>query len=36
APETAFWRTDVAPLTAVDLSGRAGRWNVRTGRPLVG
>jgi broad specificity phosphatase PhoE len=36
APETAFWRTDVAPLTAVDLSGRAGRWNVRTGRPVVG
>ncbi|MER7975067.1 FUSC family protein, partial [Streptomyces sp. NPDC096080] len=34
APETAFWRTDVAPLTAVDLSGRAGRWNVRTGRVL--
>jgi broad specificity phosphatase PhoE len=34
APETAFWRTDVPPLTAVELSGRAGRWNVRMGRPL--
>ncbi|GAB2728048.1 histidine phosphatase family protein [Streptomyces bullii] len=35
APETAFWRTDVPPLTAVELSGRAGRWNVRVGQPLV-
>lgn len=34
APESAFWRTDVPPLTAVELSGRAGRWNVRLGRPL--
>ncbi|SNX56336.1 broad specificity phosphatase PhoE [Streptomyces sp. TLI_55] len=34
APRSAFWRTDVAPLTAVELSGRAGRWNVRMGRPL--
>ncbi|MFG3232297.1 histidine phosphatase family protein [Streptomyces antibioticus] len=34
APESAFWRTDVAPLTAVELSGRSGRWNVRVGRPL--
>jgi broad specificity phosphatase PhoE len=34
APESAFWRTDVAPLTAVELSGRSGRWNVRLGRPL--
>lgn len=34
APESAFWRTDVAPLTAVELSGRAGRWNVRLGSPL--
>ncbi|KUN19841.1 phosphoglycerate mutase [Streptomyces antibioticus] len=34
APASAFWRTDVPPLTAVELSGRAGRWNVRMGRPL--
>ncbi|NNN29712.1 histidine phosphatase family protein [Streptomyces sp. S3(2020)] len=34
APESAFWRTDVPPLTAVELSGRAGRWNVRLGHPL--
>ncbi|PWI13518.1 histidine phosphatase family protein [Streptomyces sp. Act143] len=34
APRPAFWRTDVPPLTAVELSGRAGRWNVRMGRPL--
>jgi len=34
APESAFWRTDVPPLTAVELSGRSGRWNVRLGRPL--
>jgi broad specificity phosphatase PhoE len=34
APESAFWRTDVAPLTAVELSGRSGRWNVRMGRAL--
>jgi broad specificity phosphatase PhoE len=34
APESAFWRTDVPPLTAVELSGRAGRWNVRLGHTL--
>ncbi|GAB7110767.1 histidine phosphatase family protein [Streptomyces phaeofaciens JCM 4814] len=34
APEAAFWRTDVPPLTMVELSGRTGRWNVRIGRPL--
>ncbi|MCX4767338.1 histidine phosphatase family protein [Streptomyces sp. NBC_01275] len=34
APESAFWRTDVPPLTAVELSGRTGRWNVRVGRTL--
>jgi broad specificity phosphatase PhoE len=34
APESAFWRTDVPPLAAVELSGRSGRWNVRIGRPL--
>ena len=35
APESAFWRVDVAPLSATELSGRAGRWNVRAGRPLA-
>ncbi|MFJ3222267.1 histidine phosphatase family protein [Streptomyces sp. NPDC086783] len=35
-PETAFWRIDVPPLTATELSGRADRWNVRVGRPLTG
>ncbi|WP_330174256.1 histidine phosphatase family protein [Streptomyces sp. NBC_01498] len=30
----AFWRLDVLPLTATELSGRNGRWNVRVGRPL--
>ncbi|MEU6375927.1 histidine phosphatase family protein [Streptomyces sp. NPDC046909] len=34
APESAFWRTDVPPLTVVELSGRLGRWNVRLGRAL--
>ncbi|MGN5377145.1 histidine phosphatase family protein [Streptomyces lasalocidi] len=34
-PETAFWRLDMAPSTATELSGRAGRWNLRLGRPLV-
>ncbi|MFE9611676.1 histidine phosphatase family protein [Streptomyces sp. NPDC006012] len=34
-PVTAFWRLDVAPLTATELSGRAGRWNVRLGHPLA-
>lgn len=34
APESGFWRVDVAPLTATEFSGRAGRWNVRVGRPL--
>ncbi|MEV5792501.1 histidine phosphatase family protein [Streptomyces sp. NPDC052192] len=34
APEAAFWRVDVAPLTATEFSRRAGRWNVRAGRPL--
>ncbi|OIJ68667.1 histidine phosphatase family protein [Streptomyces mangrovisoli] len=36
APDTAFWRTDVRPLTAVELSGRSGRWNLRLGSPLAG
>ncbi|WP_018548795.1 histidine phosphatase family protein [Streptomyces sp. LaPpAH-108] len=33
-PET-FWRLDVPPLTVTELSGRAGRWNLRLGRPLT-
>ena len=35
-PGAAFWRLDVPPLTATELSGRAGRWNLRLGRPLGG
>ncbi|WP_405833510.1 histidine phosphatase family protein [Streptomyces sp. NBC_01176] len=35
APESAFWRVDVPPLTATEFSGRSGRWNVRVGRPLA-
>jgi len=31
APHEAFWRVDVSPLTAVRLTGRAGRWNLRMG-----
>ncbi|MEV0220653.1 histidine phosphatase family protein [Streptomyces sp. NPDC050704] len=34
APESAFWRIDVPPLTATEFSGRDGRWNVRVGRAL--
>ncbi|MFI6550247.1 histidine phosphatase family protein [Streptomyces prunicolor] len=34
APGPAFWRLDVPPLTATELSGRAGRWNLRLGREL--
>jgi broad specificity phosphatase PhoE len=34
APERAFWRIDVPPLTATEFSGRSGRWNLRAGRPL--
>ncbi len=34
APLAAFWRLDVPPLTATEISGRAGRWNLRIGRPL--
>ena len=33
APAPAFWRLDVRPLTVTELSGRAGRWNVRWGSP---
>ncbi|MEU8827714.1 histidine phosphatase family protein [Streptomyces sp. NPDC048636] len=34
-PAATFWRLDTAPLTATELSGRAGRWNLRCGRPLT-
>jgi hypothetical protein len=33
-PLSVFWRLDVPPLTVTELSGRAGRWNLRLGRPL--
>ncbi|MFJ9692356.1 histidine phosphatase family protein [Kitasatospora sp. NPDC101183] len=33
-PAAAFWRLDVRPLSATELSGRAGRWNLRCGREL--
>ncbi|MFJ4625631.1 histidine phosphatase family protein [Streptomyces sp. NPDC088847] len=36
APGEAFWRLDVVPLSATDISGRGGRWNVRVGRELGG
>ncbi|TGA95645.1 histidine phosphatase family protein [Streptomyces sp. MZ04] len=35
APDEAFWRLDVRPLTATQLSGRTGRWNVRSGHALA-
>ena len=31
-PVDAFWRLDVPPLTATELSGRGGRWNLGLGR----
>jgi broad specificity phosphatase PhoE len=34
-PAEDFWRLDVPPLTVTELSGRAGRWNLRVGRPLA-
>ncbi|WP_128801700.1 MULTISPECIES: histidine phosphatase family protein [unclassified Streptomyces] len=34
APAASFWRADVPPLTATEISGRAGRWNLRLGNPL--
>lgn len=30
APPAAFWRIDIAPLTATHLRGRPGRWTVRS------
>ncbi|MFD9812011.1 histidine phosphatase family protein [Streptomyces sp. NPDC059080] len=35
APASGFWRFDVPPLTCTELSGRAGRWNLRLGGPLA-
>ena len=29
-PRQAFWRIDVLPLSTVELTGRNGRWNLRT------
>ncbi|WP_225796217.1 histidine phosphatase family protein [Streptomyces aculeolatus] len=34
-PSAAFWRLDVPPLTGTELTGRAGRWNLRCGIPLA-
>ncbi|MFJ8358360.1 histidine phosphatase family protein [Streptomyces sp. NPDC093984] len=31
APAHAFWRVDIPPLACVQLTGRAGRWNLRMG-----
>jgi broad specificity phosphatase PhoE len=30
----AFWRVDVRPLSVTEFSGRNGRWNLLSGRPL--
>ncbi|MFI6929637.1 histidine phosphatase family protein [Streptomyces sp. NPDC050287] len=30
APQRSFWRVDVPPLSTVQLTGRDGRWNLRT------
>ncbi|MFE2066200.1 histidine phosphatase family protein [Streptomyces sp. NPDC059467] len=32
APEAAFWRVDVPPLAATELTGGSGRWNLRLGQ----
>ncbi|MEU1230669.1 histidine phosphatase family protein [Streptomyces sp. NPDC005828] len=34
APDVTAWRLDVRPLTAVHLTGRAGRWNLRAGESV--
>ncbi|MFJ7017932.1 histidine phosphatase family protein [Streptomyces sp. NPDC101117] len=34
APQQSFWRIDVPPLAAVQLTGRPGRWNLRI--PTIG
>ncbi|MER5211709.1 histidine phosphatase family protein [Streptomyces sp. NPDC002838] len=31
APQRSFWRIDVPPLSAFQLTGREGRWNLRMG-----
>jgi broad specificity phosphatase PhoE len=36
APPSAFWRLDVAPLTATDLRGGPNRWTVRSVAAAVG
>lgn len=36
APEAAFWRIDVPPLTAAGFTGRAGRWNLTPATVLGG
>ncbi|MET8446820.1 histidine phosphatase family protein [Streptomyces sp. NPDC005209] len=35
APEAAFWRVDVPPLAATEVTGRSGRWNLRLGPVLA-
>ncbi|WCD87377.1 hypothetical protein KPP03845_103754 [Streptomyces xanthophaeus] len=32
-PPQVFWRLDARPRTLTELSGRAGRWNLRLGKP---
>ncbi|MER7180085.1 histidine phosphatase family protein [Streptomyces hyaluromycini] len=32
APETAFWRVDTPPLSATEITGGPGRWNLRLGQ----
>ncbi|MFJ8624861.1 histidine phosphatase family protein [Kitasatospora sp. NPDC093550] len=34
-PPEVFWRLDVRPLSVTELSGRAGRWNLRCGWDLA-
>ncbi|MFG3224685.1 histidine phosphatase family protein [Kitasatospora sp. NPDC048194] len=34
-PPAAFWRLDVRPLSATELSGRSGRWNLICGTALT-
>jgi broad specificity phosphatase PhoE len=34
AEPQSFWRLDVRPLSVTELSGRNGRWNLLSGRPL--
>ncbi|MFB8757556.1 histidine phosphatase family protein [Streptomyces nigra] len=34
APQQSFWRVDVPPLAAFQITGRSGRWNLRI--PTVG